>query len=153
MTERLLRESKYELPGAGVERLTVDADFVADPAGTLGRLLLAGADQRERGEWDAARQFAAQFRRAHGVTLRIPDETAHRLAERAASEGVDVRALCERLFKDYQFGLKLIQQNTRQTQFDLPPAAVDDPDKYISELVLESYRPGSAAAAAENPAG
>ncbi len=47
VTERLLREAKYELPGAGVERLVVDENFIADPAGRLARLLEAGHDRRE----------------------------------------------------------------------------------------------------------
>ena len=46
VTERLLREAKYELPGAGVNRLVVDDAFIADPAGTLARLLTPGVQPR-----------------------------------------------------------------------------------------------------------
>ena len=51
-----------------------------------------------------------------------------------------MRDLCGRLFRDYQFGLKLIQKNTGQTEFNLPLAAVENPDRYISELVVQSYQ-------------
>ena len=39
VTERLLRDCKYELPGTGVDRLAVDAAFVADPTAGLAALL------------------------------------------------------------------------------------------------------------------
>ena len=39
-----------------------------------------------------------------------------------------------------QFGLKLIQKNTGQTRFELGAEAVKDPDKYLSDLVVRSYR-------------
>lgn len=38
ITEQLLRDAKYRLPGSGVERLAVDAAFVADPAAALERM-------------------------------------------------------------------------------------------------------------------
>ncbi len=45
--ERLLREGKYELPGSGVERLTVDEAFVVNPAAGLARLLEGGMTNDE----------------------------------------------------------------------------------------------------------
>ncbi len=142
--ERLLRETKYELPGAGVNRLVVDENFVSEPAEGLARLLAEGAESlRERQEHttaDAAAAYAEDFRRQHGVMLRFDEEATHRLAERARAEQISARELCERMFKDYQFGLKLIQKNTGQSAFDLPAAAVDAPDKFISELVVKSYQ-------------
>ncbi len=41
--EQLSREAKYELPGARVDRLPIDAAFVADPAGELEKLLARSA--------------------------------------------------------------------------------------------------------------
>ena len=36
--------------------------------------------------------------------------------------------------------LKLIQKNTGRTRFELGSEAVADPDKYLSDLVVKSYR-------------
>ena len=49
--------------------------------------------------------------------------------------------LCGHLFKDYQFGLSLIKKNAGTGRFVLNAAAVDDPDKFLSELVVQSYYP------------
>ena len=142
--ERLLRETKYELPGAGMDRFVIDETFVADPAAGLARLLAEGTERlrarQEHTTADAVAAYAEEFRRAHGVMLRFDDGATHRLAERAQAQQVSARALCDRLFKDYQFGLKLIQKNTGQSVFTLPTAAVDAPDQFISELVVKSYQ-------------
>ena len=141
VTERLLRDSKYELPGSGVERLVVDERFVGDPVQGLQELLAVGAGKREQHMAEAAERYAAQFRKLHGVGFSFDEEALHRLAERAQAENESVRDLCARLFRDYQFGLKLIQKNTGQSDFSLPREAIDEPDKYISELVVQSYQP------------
>ena len=138
--ERLLREGKYELPGSGVERMTVDEAFVAEPVAGLAALLAEGEGRREAHLAQAAHRWAARFEKAHGVVLRFEEDTAHRLAERARREDVPMNDLCNRLFKDYQFGLKLIQKNTGQREFTVPTAALDDPDKFVSEWVVASYQ-------------
>jgi hypothetical protein len=54
---------------------------------------------------------------------------------------VPVRDLCHARFKDYQFGLKLIAQNTGQQEFVIDEDAVEAPDKVLSDWVVKSYRP------------
>jgi ATP-dependent Clp protease ATP-binding subunit ClpX len=141
VTERLLRDCKYELPGSGVERLAVNEQFIADPAQGLQDLLALGAGRREQHMAEAVQRFAGQFRKLHGVGLNFTEESVHRLTGLALTENISMRDLCARLFRDYQFGLKLIQKNTGQSEFMLPVPAVEDPDKFISELVVQSYQP------------
>ena len=145
VTERLLRDAKYELPGTGAERLVVDEAFIADPAATIRELLTASHGKREQDLASRAHRFAARFSQLHGLTIRFDEDAAHRLAERAEAEDIPMRDLCERLFKDYQFGLKLVQKNTGQGEFLLTAAAVEQPDKFVSELVVASYQGNSPA--------
>ena len=49
--------------------------------------------------------------------------------------------LCAHLFKDYQFGLSLVQKNTAQQSFVLDAEAVNEPDKFLSDLVVRSHYP------------
>ena len=140
VTERLLREAKYELPGAGVDRLVVDEAFIADPAAALVRLLESGHDRREAQRVEAAHRYAESFQKNHGIAVQFDDEAARRLTELSAAEAISVQELCRRLFKDYHFGLKLIYKNTGQAKFTLPATAVDDPDGFISGLVVSSYK-------------
>jgi len=55
-------------------------------------------------------------------------------------EEKQVRDICAEKFKDFQFGLKLILQNTGQREFVIGPETVDAPDKILSEWVVASYR-------------
>ncbi|MGH9614228.1 MAG: hypothetical protein ACRD4P_14230, partial [Bryobacteraceae bacterium] len=59
------------------------------------------------------------------------------------SERMTMRDLCAHLFKDYQFGLNLVKKNTGRSKFVLGAEAVDAPDRCLSELVVQSYYPGS----------
>jgi hypothetical protein len=51
-----------------------------------------------------------------------------------------VRDLCADRFKDYQFGLKLVAQNTGRDEFEIDVTAVETPDKVLSDWVVASYR-------------
>ncbi len=138
--ERLLRNFKYELPESGVTSFSVDADVVEKPADSLASLLETGHAEKERSMASIVGQFAERFRDQHGIEITFDPETALGLVERAGSEGVAVRDLCETLFKDYQFGLQLIRKNSGRGQFTIPPRAVTDPDAVLSDWVVESYR-------------
>ena len=61
------------------------------------------------------------------------------LASLAEERGQSVLQLCEELFRDYQFGLKLIKKNTGQDSFPIPASALKNPDKFLSGLVVASY--------------
>jgi ATP-dependent Clp protease ATP-binding subunit ClpX len=58
---------------------------------------------------------------------------------------MNMNDLCSHLFKDYQFGLNLTKKNTGQTKFVLNAGAIDAPDKFLSELVVQSYYPAAIA--------
>ena len=54
--------------------------------------------------------------------------------------GKNVADLCAEKFRDFHFGLQLVRKNTGQTTFPVTAEAIDDPDKYLSNLVVASYR-------------
>jgi hypothetical protein len=76
----------------------------------------------------------------HGLTLKFTDAAADRLVSVAVEQNVPVRDLCASKFKDYQFGLKLISQNTGQEEFTIEENAVEAPDKILSDWVVASYK-------------
>ena len=51
-----------------------------------------------------------------------------------------MRDLCAERFKDFQFGLKLVAQNTGQREFVIDLPTVEAPDRLLSEWVVASYR-------------
>jgi hypothetical protein len=138
--EKLFRDYKYYLAGSGLSQLRVTAELVREPKRVLERLMAEGSKHEAATLEASARQFAEKFRAEHGLELVLEDAALHRLVERAQAEKMTMPELCAHLFKDFRFGLELVHKNTGQTQFVLNGGAVDEPDKFLSELVVQSYQ-------------
>ncbi len=141
--EKLFRDYKYHLAGSGLSQLRVTAETVREPRRVLDRLMAEGHKQEAQALEASARQYADQFTKQHGVEIVFDDAAIRRLVERAQAERMTMAELCGHLFKEYQFGLGLIQKNTGLGKFVLNAGAVDAPDKFLSELVVQSYYPGA----------
>jgi ATP-dependent Clp protease ATP-binding subunit ClpX len=138
--ERVFRDIKFELPSTPVKRFMVTRELVDNPEQELKKLL---ADHRNE-ERVVARQlvheFAQRFAENHGLKIKFTDAAADLLVTHSLEQGKAVRDLCAERFKDYQFGLKLVAQNTGREDFSIDADAVELPDKILSDWVVESYR-------------
>ncbi|MEP6603804.1 MAG: AAA family ATPase [Spartobacteria bacterium] len=144
--EKLFRDYKYHLAGSGLSQLRVTVDLVREPKLVLERLMAEGHKHEAQTLADNARQFAQQFKAEHGVEIIFDDSAVRRLVERAQAERMTMAELCAHLFKDFQFGLSLIQKNSGRNSFVLNAGAIDAPDKFLSDFVVQSYYPTAAAA-------
>ena len=140
--EKLFRDYKYHLAGSGLTQLRVTEELVREPQRVLERLMAEGQQHEKETLKHEARIFADRFSREHGVELQFDDSALCRLVERAGAERMKMSDLCAHLFKDFQFGLSLIKKNTGKNSFALGEAAIEAPDKFLSQLVLQSYGPG-----------
>jgi endopeptidase Clp ATP-binding regulatory subunit ClpX len=136
--ELLLRSFKYELPGSGVNRFTVDLGLIENPDKRLAELLEQG--QRALAEELAAvaREFAQRLGSRHNLKVDVTDGALAKLVERAVAENIHMRDLCAEVFKDYEFGLKLAEGTTEP--LILTEEAVANPDRYLSEWLVKRYR-------------
>src|SRR4051812_44407350 len=144
--EKLFRDYKYHLAGSGLSQLRVTSELVREPKRVLERLMAEGHQQEAKGLETGVLRFADQFKKEHGLDIVFDDEAVHRLVERAQAERMGTTQLCAHLFKDYQFGLSLIHKNTGQKQFVLGADAINEPDKFLSQLVVQSYYPAASGA-------
>lgn len=138
--ERVFRDIKFELPSSSVRRFVVTRPVVDNPRKELESLL---ADPRREERLIArglVEEFAHRFRELHGMKISFCDAATDLLVGEALEKGKSVRDLCSERFKDFHFGLKLIAQNSGQTEFLLDVAAVENPDKVLSGWVVASYR-------------
>jgi ATP-dependent Clp protease ATP-binding subunit ClpX len=139
--EKLFRDYKYYLAGSGLSQLRVSAELVREPKKVLDRLMAEGHKQEEAALQRSALAFAEEFQRLHGLELKFEPDAIARLVERAHAERMPMADLCAHLFKDYQFGLSLVQKNTGQKSFVLGRKAIEAPDKFLSDLVVQSHYP------------
>jgi endopeptidase Clp ATP-binding regulatory subunit ClpX len=138
--EKILRDFKYELPGTSVSELTVDGELIENREEHLARYRELGKElvvEKARQEIDA---FIREFREKHGVVIKLSDEAVARLVKKAGDQARSVFQVARQHFRDYQFGLKLIQKNTGQKEFVLTEEAVEEPDQFLSQLVVKSYQ-------------
>lgn len=138
--EKILREFKYALPGRGIPRFTVNDRLIHESAALLSELIDAGEQERTESLAAVAREFAERFGAVQNLRVRFSEEAVAKLVALAEKENGHMRDLCERLFKDYEFGLKLLRQEERGEEFVIPAEAVDDPDGYLSARLVRSYR-------------
>ena len=138
--ERVFRDIKFELPSTQVKRFVVNRALVDNPANELQKILR----DPKREERIVARQlvdeFVRRFKEQHGMTLKFTEEACDLLITEALEKGQSMRDLCAKRFKDFQFGLKLISQNSGQTEFTFDRAVIETPDKVLSDWVVASYR-------------
>lgn len=138
--EKCLREFKFELPSLGLQELVVNDRLVEQPAEVLAQCRETAKTFQVSVAAREVEAFAEHFARDYGLQITFNDDAKAGLVERSIREAIPVGELCRRLFKDYPFGLQLIASNTADRAFLLPRRAVEEPDRYLSDLVVASYR-------------
>ena len=138
--ERVFREFKYELPSTAVRRFVVNRELVYAPRAGLEIALQRQSIEERAVGCQLVHDFAERFAEMHGLQIRFTEAAAEAIVTTALEQKSGVRDLCCAKFKDFQFGLKLIAQNTGQREFTIDREAVESPDKTLSDWVVVSYR-------------
>ena len=137
--ERQLRDFKFALPGTSLSELVINRDLLENKEAKLKEFAELGKKvdvQKTRTEVEV---WENEFNTTNKLKVRLSDDAVVVLAERAEEQSRSVLQVCRDRFKDYQFGLKLIEKNTGQHEFELTAEAVKDPDKFLSQMVVLSY--------------
>jgi ATP-dependent Clp protease ATP-binding subunit ClpX len=138
--ERVFRDLKFELPSTAVKRFVVTRELVDNPPAELQKLLAEHGKEERVVMRQLVQEFAHRFQESHVLKITFTEAAADRLVAQALEQSKPVRDLCAERFKDFQFGLKLIAQNTGRKEFVIDADAVEAPDKVLSEWVVASYR-------------
>ena len=138
--ERIFRDLKFELPSTAVKRFVVTRELVDHPVAELQKLLAEHEKEERVVMRQLVHEYAQRFQESHGLKITFTEPAADRLVSMALEQSKPVRDLCADRFKDFQFGLKLIAQNTGQKEFSIDLDSVESPDKLLSEWVVASYR-------------
>ena len=140
ISERVLREFKYELPSSTVHQFVVTRELVNNPEAELQRILHEPEYEKRQLMQQFVREFERKFEEKHKLKMSFDAEATGEIINRALKANKSVGELCAEMFKDYQFGLNLLKKNTQETAFVIPRSALDDPDKFLSDWVVSTYR-------------
>lgn len=141
--ERVFRNYKFELPGTSVKQFHVTRAMIDDPETELTKLMMSQVDSEIEIAKALVLEFANRFEKSHGLGLRFVPEAVDALIEIARREEKSVREICENRFEDFQFGLRIISQNSGQTQFEIDESVIADPEKILSQWVVASFQSSS----------
>ena len=84
-------------------------------------------------------EFERDFQRRNGIYLQCSEEAIGRITELAMEEDGKGAAVCSRLLKDYEHGMKLIRDKIGRKEFIITKEAVDDPEGYLNQIIREIY--------------
>jgi len=140
--ERVFRDFKFHLPSSGIHHFEITGETIRHPERALQEVLEAEQKQEKSVLESGVQDFCARFAQRHGLTLKLEPATVDAVVQRARTEKRNVRDVCAKIFKDYEFGLNLVKKNTGVSEFTIPPCALDQPDEFLSEQVVGSYRKG-----------
>jgi len=137
--ERILRDFKFQLPGTSLTEITINRDLIENPQQALQKFQELDEGFSGSKIVSELNSFRRQFSEQHGVELVFDQDAMRALEELSEKRNMSVMMLCSDLFRDFQFGLKLVQKNTGERTFKLSREAVEDPDAYLSSAVVTSY--------------
>ena len=137
--EKTFRDFKFELPSTAIRDFSVCANTVENPNKELEILLEEKRDQLDDSQLEDVDRFAESFKKESGFTLKFRKNAKIAIVKESISENRSVRAICDRKFSDFVHGLGIINQRTGKKEFIIDKKVVDDPDKELSEWVVESF--------------
>ena len=141
--ERLLRDFKYELPSTPIRTIELNAAVLADPQAALRQLMEQHADDIDTVLKGEVHGFAERFNQDHGLQLVFEEDAVEALVAKSRATEKTVRTMCEETFRNFEYGLNLIKRNTGQDHFIINAEVIKEPDRTLSQWVVESHRKGA----------
>jgi len=139
VTEKILRNYKYELPSSGIKELVITANVIDDPATELKRLLENPSNNQFLASGRRVLKFADNFRQLHNMELHFTPEATKLICEMSLERRVNPEEICSELFQSYEHGLKLVQQNTGKYSFNFDENVVKNPKATLEKWIKDSY--------------
>lgn len=137
--ERVFREYKYQLPDHDVKKFIVGREIVEDPEGQLSELLEKPTQYHAKIQQFQVSKVEQVFADKYGIEVKFTPEASQLIAEKAEELGQDLLDYSAVLFKEYEHGLNLLRKSSRQAQFVIDEAMVENPAETVERWIKEAY--------------
>ena len=95
-----------------------------------------GVFERFNDYYEQIKTIEMRFYKNHGINIIIEEEAIDDIIENWVSERVNLDAFYNQLSVSFQHGLKLVQEKTGRSRFFLTSHALQNPDDYIRQLLV-----------------
>ncbi|HOW81815.1 MAG TPA: AAA family ATPase [Spirochaetota bacterium] len=123
--EKALIKFEKSLPSTQVKEFTLTKEVIDNPQKELRALIIDSS----------INEFQRSFLIQHGVYLDFSREAVESIDGKCGPNPGDAGALCEKLFRDYFHGLRLMKLE----HLTLTADAVDDPEGFLNRYIKENY--------------
>jgi hypothetical protein len=86
------------------------------------------------------RRFEKEFAVLYGLKIRFSDEALRDLIALVLNGSEEPLIICRKIFQNYHHGLKLVMERTGSHEFTIPREAIENPEKYLNEMIQQTYR-------------
>jgi ATP-dependent Clp protease ATP-binding subunit ClpX len=124
--EKTLIKFEKTLPSTEIKQLLVDMEVVEHPEEALRKMLLS----------DSIKSYQKNFLLKHGIYLDFEKEAVERIQEMAAANRKSIKQLCEDMFHDYPYGIRLVGLDN----FKITREAVEKPALFLNDFVRDNYK-------------
>ena len=76
----------------------------------------------------------------HQINLFFEEDAMYFIQEESQKQNKTIVTICRDYTRNYEYGLKLIHQNTGQSQFSVNSHLLKNPKKELEKKVKESYQ-------------
>jgi ATP-dependent Clp protease ATP-binding subunit ClpX len=83
--------------------------------------------------------FESEYHEKSGFKIHFNEEAINGIIEQALFQETSATAVCRKISSDFDYGFRLIADRSGQIQFILPKEAVSDPDRYLNQLIRETF--------------
>ncbi|MDR0647316.1 MAG: AAA family ATPase [Puniceicoccales bacterium] len=137
--ERILRNFKFELPSSGIHFFEINTDTLKDKENYLKQLLVNNQPILEKACKSSIKTYEDSFFKTNGLKIKFSPEAEKLLVEQSIEQDKTIHALCELLFKDLAYALKIIARNQQKENFVLTDECVKNPQKTLSQWIIDSF--------------
>lgn len=124
--EKSLIKFEKTLPSTEIKKLVVDGELVNEPSAALRKMLMN----------DSIKSFQKDFLLKSGIYLEFEKDAVEKIQEKAQKNNSSIKQVCEDLFHDYPYGIRLMGMDN----FRIPADAVENPSEYIDNYIRTNYK-------------
>jgi ATP-dependent Clp protease ATP-binding subunit ClpX len=84
-------------------------------------------------------EFESEYHEKNSFKIHFNEEAINTIIEQALFGETSAAAICRKISSDFDYGFKLVADRSGQIQFILPKEAVIDPDRYLNQLIRETF--------------